>query len=363
MKERIYICHTYYHVYVTCLKELLILQDNPIISKAAIILSSLSTDFGNLRFRLNESNLFSEIFEYDEKRLSPPAGSNIICNMVKRIIFTKKQAKAQIPYLPTNFRDYRDIYVYCDSDPIGYYLNWAKIPYHAIEDGLNCLVLFDAAKYDNRKFFRFKTWMSARNLIFIQNGYGKYCLDMEVNDISVIENHCPKYIEKSRDELVKALNKSSVELLLNIFITNLQDLTHRLNINHEIKGKTLILTEPLSDLETRKKLFAKIIDQYGQLSERETQIIIKPHPMDEVDYQSLFPGHIVLDSKFPMEILNLVPGLFFDRVVSIFTVPLGIKFAGEIINLGSDFKDDNDDSVFLKEKLNRYAEEVLLKKS
>ena len=43
------------------------------------------------------------------------------------------------------------------------------------------------------------------NLIFIQNGYGKYCLDMEVNDISLIKYPCPRYIEQSRQALVDRL--------------------------------------------------------------------------------------------------------------------------------------------------------------
>lgn len=35
-----------------------------------------------------------------------------------------------------DFKKYQDIYVFCDSDPIGYYLNYKKIHYHAVEDGL-----------------------------------------------------------------------------------------------------------------------------------------------------------------------------------------------------------------------------------
>ena len=31
-----------------------------------------------------------------------------------------------------------------------------------------------------------KALLASWNLIFIQNGWGKYCIDMEVNDISVL---------------------------------------------------------------------------------------------------------------------------------------------------------------------------------
>ncbi len=38
--------------------------------------------------------------------------------------------------------------------PIGYYLNQNHIRYHAVEDGLNCLKNFDAARYDDRGHFQ-----------------------------------------------------------------------------------------------------------------------------------------------------------------------------------------------------------------
>lgn len=368
MKDRIYICHTFYHVYISCLKERLHSQECQASPQAAIVLSLMSTDFGDLKIRLEASGLFSEVFEYDEKRGTFfPAlkkyqrnSGNIIFHMINRMIFTKKLGKAQIPFLPTDFHDYQNIYVFCDSDPIGYYLNYAKIPYHAIEDGLNCLVIFDAAHYDNHKYFRFKAWMSARNLIFIQNGYGKYCLDMEVNDISVLENPGPNFVERSREEMVSRLDEKSVAVLLAIFVGDMEKLKRKLAERCHSQPKILILTEPLGDVEVRGELFFKIIDRYGQCKGKEAQIFIKPHPMDIVDYQTLFPDYIVLDGKFPMEILNLIPDLYFDRVISVFTVPSGIKIAGEIISLGRGFEVDPLDPRPLIEKLSEYVEGIFL---
>ena len=124
-------------------------------------------------------NVFSELKKYHTDK------GNIVLNMLNRIVYTKKLGKLQEPYVPVDFKQYKDIYVYCDSDPIGYYLNQNKIYYHAMEDGLNCLKNFDTARYDNRGHFELKAWMASKNLIFIQNGYSKYCIDMEVNNISV----------------------------------------------------------------------------------------------------------------------------------------------------------------------------------
>ena len=52
---------------------------------------------------------------------------NIVINMLARIKYTKMLGKLQEPYVPVNFKEYKDIYVFCDSDPIGYYLSYKKI--------------------------------------------------------------------------------------------------------------------------------------------------------------------------------------------------------------------------------------------
>lgn len=345
MKKRIYICHTFYHAYIACLKELS--RGKGEWGEASLMLSSLSNDFGNLKERAYRSGLFEEVISFDEKEegffpelsaLRKDTG-NLLKNMLQRIRFTRRFGKLLEPYIPVDFKQYGDIYVFCDSDPIGYYLSTHKIYYHAIEDGLDCIRYYDTARYDNRGHFGLKAWMAAHNLIFIQNGYSKYCLDMEVNDISVLQYPCPKYIEKPRKELTEVLGAEEKELLVSIFIENWESLEKKLGEGEGRRHKILVLTEPLCDLETRKRIFTDIIEQQKWINGEKAQVLLKPHPRDVLDYEKLFPQHIVLDSKFPMEILNYVEDLTFDRVISVFTVPDAILFAKEKIFLGEDFMD------------------------
>ena len=52
MKDRIYICHTYYHVYVTFLKELKLRAEADPAKKAGaatLVLSKMSNNFENLK--------------------------------------------------------------------------------------------------------------------------------------------------------------------------------------------------------------------------------------------------------------------------------------------------------------------------
>lgn len=341
MKDRIYICHTYYHVYVTCLKELNLSEKQQ--GKATILLSSLSNDFETLGERLEASGLFEQVMAYDEKKEEcfPELAKyrkdqgNIVKNMLARIRFTRKFAALQAPYVPVDLKQYGDIYVYCDSDPIGYYLSQHKIKYHAVEDGLNCIKYFDTARYDNRGHFRLKAWLSARNLIFIQGGYNKYCIDMEVNDVSILDYPCKKYKEVPREPLVKALTQSDKDIIMKIFIKDYDRLMKQLTEGLHHEHKILILTEPLCALPVRVQIFKDIIAQYGQ----EAQVILKPHPRDELDYSRDFGEYIIIDRTVPMEMLNFIEGIVFEKVISVFTVTDAIHFAKEIVRLGDDFMD------------------------
>ena len=166
MKDRIYVCHTYYHAYVAFLKELALPREKR--GQATLLLSSMSNHFEDFGERALSTGLFEEVLPFDEKRedFFPELAKyrvdkgNIVFNMWQRIKFTRRYAKLEAPYVPVDFKQYGEVYVFCDSDPIGYYLNQNKIRYHALEDGLNCLVHFDAARYDNRGHFGLKAFLS-----------------------------------------------------------------------------------------------------------------------------------------------------------------------------------------------------------
>lgn len=344
MKERIYVCHTYYHVYVACLKELNLPEEKQ--GQAELVLSTMSNDFGDLKSRAEACGLFRQVHIYEEKEdLCFPDvmkyhtdRGNLLFNLLARIRYTKLLGKRQEPFVPVDFKEYKDIYVFCDSDPIGYYLSGKRIKYHALEDGLDCISTYDTARYDNRGHFKLKAFLASLNLIFIQNGFGKYCMDMEVNDISILPFPCPKYKEQPREELVKGLDRKAKDTLLRLFIADMDEITEKLS-QGEGKERVLILTEPLCALDVREKIFRDVIREYAKVDGRDAIILLKPHPRDVLDYQKLFPEYIVLDKKFPMEVLNFIEDLKFRRVVSVFTVPSSIRFAQEIVYLGEDFMD------------------------
>ncbi len=348
MKERIYICHTYYHVYVSFLKELNLPEENR--GQASLVLSNMSIDFENLKERVESTGLFEAVYEFEEKKdtFFPELEKyrkdtgNLVKNLWNRIIFTRKFARLQAPYIPVDLKSYKDIYVYCDSDPIGYYLNVNRIRYHALEDGLNCLKNYDAARYDNRGHFRLKAFLSSKcNLIFIQNGYGKYCMDMEVNDISAIKYPCPKYVEVPRQKLVDGLDQDDKDLILQAFVRDMPKLKKQIEESSLAGDKILILTDPLCTLDIREQIFRDIIAMY----EKEGTVFLKPHPRDLLDYRTLFAEYPQFDATVPMEMLNFFPGLKFKKVVGVFTEVKNLHFAEECVRLGADFMDKYEDPL------------------
>ncbi len=336
----IYVCHTYYHVYVSILKEFAKPREEQ--EHATIVLSRMSNDFEDLKQRMEATGYFEEIIEYDEKpeeffpelKKYRVKSSNFVKAMYNRICFTRRFAKLQAPYVPVDFRQYDAIYVFCDSDPVGFYLNQNRIYYHAVEDGLNTLKHCDLARVDNTPHFGIKTFFSKRlNLIFVQNGYGKYCLDMEVNDISVLKYPCPYRIEVSREELFQRLLPEEKQMLLRIFVKQEEKL--RKALEQQGKPTLLILTEPLSSLEVRKKIFQDLKEKY----EGEYEVIFKQHPRDLLDYEKEFPDNLLIDRTVPMEMLNFYGEGIFDMVVGVFTDLENVYFAKKKLRLGRDHMD------------------------
>lgn len=344
--KRIYICHTYYHAYIAVVKELVKRHESE--EKADIMLSTMSNDFGRLKDRLERAGVFENVFMFDEKEdvTSEAVMSyhrdkgNIVANLLQRITYTRLLGKLQEPHIPTDLSTYGDVYVFCDSDPIGYYLNYKKIRYHAIEDGLNSGRLDDQARNANRGAWPLKRAMAALGLIFIESGYSRYCIDYEVNDISANHSLPPNVVEEPREELDKKLTKEDHATLVDIFLENKDHVVSQLlGDGSDKRPQVMILTEPLCEMDVRKKLFSDIIDEYKAYN----RVIIKPHPRDVLDYEKEFPDTVVIRDKFPMEVLGDIEGFKVDKVISVITQMENVYFAKEIVYLGLDFLDKYED--------------------
>lgn len=340
MHDRIYICHTFYHVLITFLKEFKLREEGGS-EDAVLVLSLMSNDFKGLKDRALATGFFSDVLEFDEKRedhfpelteLKKDKG-NIVLNMLQRIRFTKRFGELEEPFVPVDMRDFKDIYVFCDTDPIGNYLNTHHIYYHALEDGLDCLKTLDMARISNAGHFGLKTFFAAMGLIFIENGYARYCIDMEINDRSVLKYDHKKYKEVPRAPLWKRLKDDEKELLLTVFVENKKDIEEKaLSAGG---NAVLILSDPLSDMDTRRRIMEDLLKEYGS----DNAAFIKPHPRDALDYRKEFPFVPCFDAAVPMELLGFFKNIHFSKIISVYTELGAVTFADEKIRLGHDFMD------------------------
>lgn len=351
--KSIYVCHTYYHVFVSVLKELNKPEDKQ--GKATIVLSKMSTDFETLDERLQSSGLFEKVLWFDEKKpdFFPDVmkwkedRGNIVANMYGRIKYTKLLAKREAEYIDVDYKQYDEVYVYCDSDPIGIYLNQNKIYYHAVEDGLDTLKPFVRAKFDNRGAWKVKKFFSkVLNLTFICDGYSKYCLDMEVNNISCIDDEPDVYIEVPRKKLMNALSQKQRDVVLKIFVKDLSKLEKQIEESGKCDDGIILLTEPLCSLDVRERIFNDLVEEFS----KKGTIFIKPHPRDELDYNKLFPQLFVFDRTVPMEMLCFFDRVRFKTIVSVYTQLGLIDFVDEKIELGHDFMDKYEDPTVHRKK-------------
>lgn len=344
---RIYVVHTFYHIYISMLKEFALPKEEQ--GNASIVLSKMSNDFGTIGERLVKSKVFKEAFEFDEKREDEfpeilkykKDRGNIVLNMIQRIIFTSKMGRMESKFVPVNFKEYDEVFVFCDSDPIGIYLNKHHIHYHALEDGLDYLAGYNLAIYNNRGHFNLKKFFSMNlNLIFICDGYSKYCIDMELNDLSKVKYPFYKYKELPRKNLTQRLTESEKKLLIDVFVEDADRMRNQIKNAEGRKDNILILTEPLTpSLDTRAQIFRDLIEEY----KGEGTIFLKPHPRDELNYLEVFPEVLQFDGKVPMEILNFFTEVHFKKVVSVFTELGSIEFADEKVRLGRYFMDKYED--------------------
>ncbi|MCR4763342.1 MAG: GNAT family N-acetyltransferase [Lachnospiraceae bacterium] len=348
--RRIYVCHTFYHAYIACVKELLLAgEENKNSGSADLILSMMSNQWGDFPEKLGKRTLFRRILFFDEQngaeheqlnRLRQNRGS-LAGNLLQRIRYTRLLGRLQEPHVPVDFRDYDEVNVFCDSDPIGYYLNLHRIRYHALEDGLNCDKLDDMARLSNAGAFRLKALLAKLGLIFIPNGYSRYCMDYEVNDLSVNPDFPANTVAVPRRPLMDRLTAADHSFLAEVFLPDADGL--RALMAGCRKPVAMILTEPLCELPVRARLFGDLVERYTA----DYDVIIKPHPRDGLDYNALFadrmPAVYILTGRFPMEALDDLEEFRVAKLVSVITQVDDVRFAAVIDYMGLDFLDRYED--------------------
>ncbi|MGB5666428.1 MAG: polysialyltransferase family glycosyltransferase, partial [Maribacter sp.] len=111
-----------------------------------------------------------------------------------------------------------------------------------------------------------------------------------------------------------------------------------------IKGENnaLILTQPISEDKVIKneaekiKIYTDIISQVPQ----HMNIILKTHPRETTNYEDHFKDITILPALFPIEILGLMEGFYFEQGYTLFSTALSnLEIVKERFFLGTDYLD------------------------
>lgn len=319
----LYICSTYYHVYVALLKHFACREKQ---DTDLVICDDIPAG-EQLVNRIRKASLFGNVWFVRQRELPQVSSKNWVDAVFSQ---HKRRAATLRRLLPLSIWDYQNIYIFHDGTPLGSYLNDEKCPYHLLEDSLNFYqYVYQSSQAHLLRPHNFRYFV--RRLLktgYFPLGESPYLLDIEVNDQNNIQIPSRKVIERPRAELEKQLTPDQIQLIFEVFGYHEQVLSGQKN--------AIILTEPLyqdnhcQTQEAQHEIYRTIVEY---LLEKGLYVHIKPHPRDTIDY-SEYPV-VVIDRNFPSELFKLNCAIAFEHAVavsssSLLTFPAKHKYYWDI---------------------------------
>ena len=321
----IFLTSTYYHVLISCAKQLVEKR-----SDCDIAVTSYIPCGEQLTERLRESDLFRKVFYTgDIQEYRPKNKLDYFFN------HHRKNASLIESQLTFSIRDHDDVYIFHDDIWAAHYIKDRRIPYHLIEDALDIYKFIENTKFSYMVPHKGPKLMLKR---LTRIGYlPLFCdpcmLTAEVNDINDIpfaQFGGDRLKESPRKELFAALTEKDKAVLRRIFLPN--------GIPKCLNDSVLIMTQPLfedgvvSTMDEQLDTYRKIIQQY---TDNKT-VVIKPHPRDEADYSTVCTDVVILDKNLPAEILTVCTDSSFDKAITLFSSAISAIEANEKIILRPD---------------------------
>ncbi|AMQ07885.1 polysialyltransferase family glycosyltransferase [Sporosarcina psychrophila] len=327
-KKKVYICFTYYHVLITLVKEISNIGD------ADIVICDSIPEHEKLFDSLNEARIFSNVYIFSEEKYKSDRRNNSRSGKIGNLITNYKLKKIIRPTFELKKSTYKEVNIYNDWTYLGYYLRANKIYYTLLEDAkdsykvLENYVKIDYHKSVIRKIFGF---------IFESSyfyGKSKYSKTVEVNDEQDLKIPRKKIRVKNKKEMFSKLTEEQKQKIYMIFTSNeeVESFTYG--------NSVLILSQPLfedSMVQTEKiqrEVYQDIIDTYCN----DLNIVVKPHPRDNFNYEDSFKNVHVKDKNLPSEILNFNPNIKYKKAITVSSSSInGIDFVEEKVYLGFDW--------------------------
>ena len=144
-----------------------------------------------------------------------------------------------------------------------------------------------------------------------------------------------KAVELNIKKEVEKLDEKTKEEIFTIFLSD-----EALNIENQ--NNALILTQPISEDKVIKNEAEKIAIYRDVISKvpPNMNIVLKTHPRETTKYEDHFKNITVLPALFPIEILGLKKGFYFEQGYTLFSTALSnLEIVKQRFFLGKDYLD------------------------
>ncbi len=328
MTNKVYVCGTLYHLYVSSLKNIEA-QSQGI--KSLLIVNDHTPNLPLMARQLVEKNFFSDycyIPFFAIRRKLRSETNYIQRNFIRnKTIIKFVENNSDINKQSDFIRNSEINLFYSLGMNSFYFLNrFKENVFVQLEDGMrNYNPRVNNLKALKRKF-----------ILKTPQGEGR---DEQIERIEV------KYPEK----LPQAVRKKGVKLNLQNIIDKLSNNRKQELLNIFFQGNTLslndnkkliLITQPLSEdnfisEDYKISLYNKILNEHASGYE----IYLKAHPREETEYKDKLDKEIIeLPRNFPLEILNFYPEIIFDKGITIFSGALNnLENIKKRIFLGQDY--------------------------
>lgn len=312
-EKNIYFCNTYYHVLISILKTM---KDknckSDLVVTSDIYNNNLVKDI-NLINRIKNKKIFNSVIVYDYSKIEIEIQESRF-TAIKRFFLTNYLAiKDEL-----KLKSYDKIYIFFDGSLIGHLLNVKKIKYNLLEDGMDTFKINYLLKNHQQNKKNKIKGIIKYYLNFREFGESKYIESIEVNNADGLEFLNKKIIEYPKKKLFDSFSKNELEDVSKIFMPELC-LENMINSN-------LLITQPLfqdgycDSIDNQINIYKSILNEVNL---KEENVIIKPHPRENIDYKKYFPNSMILLKNFPLEILYFY-NVKFKKIISISSTSINL---------------------------------------
>jgi hypothetical protein len=323
VSSNVYICYTLMHVYISILKTI-----NNSESENILVITDHIDNYSELHNRLLNSRIFNDIKIVKDKEITKEFNENRF-----KFLFFKPNIKSffkknvEFDSYIKNLGSDIQVNIFLDEPRFSQYLILSRNNVNLIEDGYG---LYSIEKTNRKSLFK--------ALLGIPKTKGK---DKRVKTIEATKpGELNKKLRKKANHLnlealQEGLTESQKSAVIKMFLKD--------DININVSQNLLLLTQPFSEDQciTEKAkidLYKKVIKNYGT----GYNIFIKAHPREKTIYSYSVEEDITeIQSDFPIEMLNLMPFLNFEKVITINSSAINnLIFISNKIELGLDYDEE-----------------------